>query len=287
MYYKNSKYLSKDTATNYDLYLPEYFFFDNYTKSYKEEIDIIISNLDSKIYNTILELGVGTGRITEKIIPFSENYIGLDISESMIDKITRKLANNKADFFVYDINEFIRSTSSLDNVDFLCSFWAFNYSVLAHFERKNFNTNTLIPCEDLNLAEKQAIDQIVRLLSLLNPGTDFLFFYFDTYSVEQSYVTTVLEQQLPFPHNDRGYTFKVFKKALSFASEYSNTHLNGYVYIKNDKHLLDYFKTLHLKGAINTSQDEQALINHFSAYKKRDGTYKIPAGVNVVKGKTK
>ncbi|RXA80473.1 class I SAM-dependent methyltransferase, partial [Enterococcus faecium] len=30
MYYKNSKYLSKDTATNYDLYLPEYFFFDNY-----------------------------------------------------------------------------------------------------------------------------------------------------------------------------------------------------------------------------------------------------------------
>lgn len=287
-YYDNSKYLAKETANNYDKYLPNYYFFNDTTRKYEEELEIILAMINDKKFESVLELGVGTGRVTEKLISKSQRYTGIDISDSMIQKINEKLGGHEdTNFYTSDIGAFINKNYELNDINFLCSFWAFNYSVLSHFEYKDFETNTLFQSEDLELAEEGAIKQIKKLFSMLAPKAEFLFLYFDAYSVEQSYVTRILEKTLPFPYNDRGYTFKVFKRALSKINNlnYSIDHLNGFVKLDNDHHLLNYFKTLHLKGEISTPEDEDTLFNSFNVYKNVIGEYHIPAGVNIVRGR--
>ena len=83
-YYENHKYMQKDTATKYDNTLPQYFMFDFESKAYKEESYFLEKYLSNKVFNNTLEFGVGTGRMTQHILPKTTNYTGIDLSTSMI-----------------------------------------------------------------------------------------------------------------------------------------------------------------------------------------------------------
>lgn len=67
----------------------------------KEEVEFyknIRSKFDSK---TILELGVGTGRIFSKLLPMVDYAVGLDISESMLD-VCNKMCEPNINYRLYE-----------------------------------------------------------------------------------------------------------------------------------------------------------------------------------------
>ncbi|GAX48218.1 methyltransferase domain-containing protein [Pseudolactococcus reticulitermitis] len=287
VYDENSKYLAKDTAENYEKYLPKYYFFDDEIREYVEETVVVENKLSRESFNSVLEFGVGSGRITELLMPISKKYKGIDISDSMIKRINRRFPVEKSQFEVFDINEFInQNIDGLRQYDFIGSYWAFNYAILSFFEYRDLSTGKTYAIDNLTEAEEKAKEQITKLFSNLSKGTKFLFLYFDAYSVEQSYVTSVLEQSLPFPYNDRGFTFRLFKKILHQLEsvKFVHEHKSGFVILDDDEHLIEYFKNLHLKGYLDSDESIELLMNTFRAYKYEDGHYEIPAGMNIISG---
>lgn len=287
-YYENHKYMQKDTATKYDNTLPKYFMFDFESKAYKEESYFLEKYLSNKGFNNTLEFGVGTGRMTQHILPITTNYTGIDLSISMIESSKKRFGSDfpEALFVVSPINDFIDNADSLDEFDFVCSFYAYNYGLLSFWEYYNPETDEHGQYEDTVKAEKNAVSQINKLFSQLKKGTKFYFYYFDAYSVEQSYVTRILEQELPFPHNDRGYTLKVLVNYLknmnniSFEVEY----LNGYAQFENLDHLVNFYSTLHLARSLEKMEDIRDLVNYVKVFQQQDGRIKLPSGVNVISG---
>lgn len=63
---------------------------------YKFYSEIIKNELINKniIPKNILEVGIGTGRLTKYLIDYSEKYYGIDISAEMLEKTSRKFSNN-------------------------------------------------------------------------------------------------------------------------------------------------------------------------------------------------
>lgn len=61
----------------------------------KDEVDFYIKLIDKLKAKTILELGVGTGRIFSKLLPLVKAGEGIDISESMLTVCKNKCVGNK------------------------------------------------------------------------------------------------------------------------------------------------------------------------------------------------
>ena len=280
--------MREDTAEKYDEVLPNYYFFDWESKKYIEETFFLKKYLADKKFSHALEFGVGTGRMTKIVQPHTNAYTGIDLGQSMVEKTQSLIGRNNDRFINIDINSFIsQESSNFKQYDFFTSFWAYNYSLLEFFEYYFPETDDHGRYSDLVLAEDKAKNQIEKLFTSFSKNTEFLIYYFDAYSVEQSYVTSVLEKDLPFPYDDRGYTYKLLQKVLSEIDkiDVEFEHLNGFAKLKNTTHLLNYFGTLHLEGFLNTEVQKEALINHFSAYQDENGIYSLPAGLNVIRGR--
>lgn len=94
----------------------------------------------------------------------------------------------------------------------------------------------------------------------------------------------MLSKKLPFPYKDRGYTYKLLLNTMVNREDinYEAIHYNGFVKLKDQRQLINYFKTLHLHGALNTPEDIEQLLMHFNAYQSVGEIYEIPAGMNMV-----
>ncbi|MCK4687750.1 MAG: methyltransferase domain-containing protein [Candidatus Lokiarchaeota archaeon] len=77
MSYKKTNKFWHERAVHYDKLF--------WTKD-KEYLDIIIEMSDFKKDDLVLDVGVGTGAVAKKIKPFVKHVIGIDISESMLEK---------------------------------------------------------------------------------------------------------------------------------------------------------------------------------------------------------
>lgn len=288
-YYEKHKYLQKDTAKKYDEVLPDYYFFDFDSKKYVDERYFLQKYLNNNKFKAAFELGVGTGRMSELIIPHVSEFKGIDFSESMIQKTKKRFKDTNSEFTTISINDFIDKKPNMDNIDFLCSFYAYNYSLLSYFEYYYPETDEHGAYSDKILAEHNAANEIRKLFKLLKPGTKFMFYYFDAYSTEQTYVTHVLEKELPFPYDDRGYTYKLLLHTLKNIKnvDFEVDHKTGYAELKDTTHLLKYYSTLHLAGELNTFEDKVNLFDAFKAFKLSTGEYHIPAGVNIITGNVK
>lgn len=94
----------------------------------KKQLSILEKNLvrnainlarkDDTVLRT-LDVGIGTGRISETVLRFSVNHFGIDISQTMVDYCLRKFKNNKKvkKIAVYDIfNSVPKSWGAFDFV---------------------------------------------------------------------------------------------------------------------------------------------------------------------------
>lgn len=59
-------------------------------EDYQENLKTTLENLIGSKQNTVLEMGVGTGRVTKLLAPWCEQLLAYDLHQSMLDKIDVK-----------------------------------------------------------------------------------------------------------------------------------------------------------------------------------------------------
>lgn len=74
----------------------------------------------------------------------------------MIKKV-RENYGDKCTFVVSGINEFLSRRSSLNEYDFICSFWVFNYAILSFFEYYDVDLKKHVAYQDIRQSEENAI----------------------------------------------------------------------------------------------------------------------------------
>lgn len=109
-------------------------------KDYKELIendDFVKSNLGDFKEKTVLEIGCGTGRITEFLSQHFRKIFAVDISEKMIEEGRQRLKHVSNIEFAA-INGVLYPTISDSSVDFVFSFIVFQHMPNKKVVRKNF-----------------------------------------------------------------------------------------------------------------------------------------------------
>jgi ubiquinone/menaquinone biosynthesis C-methylase UbiE len=114
-------------------------FYDDCASSFDEEQDefafvripekkIVTETLD-KILNsnqTVLEIGAGTGRFTLKIAPHVKHITAIDISQNMLDCMTKKIEKNNLEN-IEQIHGSFMEIDLKDQFDLIVSFSAIEY----------------------------------------------------------------------------------------------------------------------------------------------------------------
>lgn len=106
----------KDIITHYDLLIDENndsFYDPPVLQAYMNKWDghVFIDSLMLEDTKSILEIGVGTGRLAVRIAPLCRKFVGIDISPKTIIRAKENLSQMKninlicADFYEYDFNE--------------------------------------------------------------------------------------------------------------------------------------------------------------------------------------
>jgi len=90
-------------AKAYNSWADQYDTNDNKTRNLDKKATIEI--LSKYNFESVLELGCGTGKNTEWLINKAERIIGLDFSQGMLDKAERKINNKKVKFKKADLNQ--------------------------------------------------------------------------------------------------------------------------------------------------------------------------------------
>ena len=81
-------------------------------KEYMDKWDgqVFVDAMKLDKYKTVLEIGIGTGRLALKTVPLCKKFFGIDISPKTIERATHNLSQYQnvelicADFMTYDFN---------------------------------------------------------------------------------------------------------------------------------------------------------------------------------------
>jgi 2-polyprenyl-3-methyl-5-hydroxy-6-metoxy-1,4-benzoquinol methylase len=60
--------------------------------------------------NCILDVGCGTGELTKRLIPFSKEIIGVDVSENMINEAKKRNYDEKISYIKISVEEYLKET---------------------------------------------------------------------------------------------------------------------------------------------------------------------------------
>lgn len=115
--------------------------FDNWAGSYDETINkssvgypfegyydvlsFVQNKVETKESTNILDLGMGTGLLTNEIYKRGGNIVGVDFSENMILEASTKMPN--ATFFCYDFNDELPPEIHGNRFDFIISSYAIHH----------------------------------------------------------------------------------------------------------------------------------------------------------------
>ncbi|MBU1092986.1 MAG: class I SAM-dependent methyltransferase [Firmicutes bacterium] len=289
---KEIEYTKYLLPKDYEEALPPYFF--DFQGEIIEEVVMLkkILNKFSSI-SRVMELGVGTGRVTEILYEQFSDVSGIDISSNMIESVRKKLPNVKLENI--DINKFVNDKSNFNDIDILCSFWAYNYAILNHYEEFDFQNKSIKPTSNFDKSNLNSEKMINETFLNLKLKSDFLIIFFDSTSVEQQFVTKYWSKIQPFPKNDRSYTYKRFLEVLNALEgkeqiQVDHETIKGFVYFDDFDKMIKTYLNLHFKGFFNGDVDlvKSIILDlkiTMDKYKMIDGSYKIPAGVNIFLGK--
>ena len=106
--------MNKDVVNHYDMLIDENndpFYDPKPLKEYMKKWDgqIFIDKMELNSNKTVLEIGVGTGRLAIQVIPLCAHFYGIDISPKTIERAKINLQNHKNislicdDFLAYNL----------------------------------------------------------------------------------------------------------------------------------------------------------------------------------------
>lgn len=87
----------------YNSWVDQYDTNENKTRDLDKKVTI--KTLSNYAFESVLELGCGTGKNTEWLINKAEKIIGLDFSQGMLDYANRKINSHKVKFKKADLNQ--------------------------------------------------------------------------------------------------------------------------------------------------------------------------------------
>lgn len=235
----------------------------------------------------MLELGCGTGRVTEAIAPYAVSLHGIDSGAPMIDKFTARYPQATATHA--DIATAVRGLHGAgERYDLVGAFWSLSYPIGDCFETLTSQGIQIRPDLDAGVAEAH---QLVRqIVDLVEDGGHLLALFFDSDAPEQRLVTRAWERIAPFPGTGRGFARETLLAALRAAEDdglgrLSHRRIGGISLADSPAAAVDWFTVVHMKSmpALVADPAVRADVEDFvRAHTDEDGRVLLPTGVHVI-----
>ncbi len=239
-------------------------------------------NLNKNKNQIILELGCGSGRVTDetlKVINDKCKLDLLDLSNQMLDYCKEKYLNNKnVNFIKSDTFNYLKNTEK--KYDIVYSLWSYSHSIhqilpdMGYDKGKEYVENTLKKFIEKNL----------------NSNGKMFIIHFDSMSEEQSILIQEWKKlyEMFQTTNEQSPSFRITKNVLeelqkSNLIEYKIEHLIGEpIVYKNMNEALEVFLNFHMESEFNQLKILPEVIDelqkYFAKFLCKDNTISIKPG---------
>ncbi|MFJ4030181.1 class I SAM-dependent DNA methyltransferase [Paenarthrobacter sp. NPDC089989] len=234
----------------------------------------------------IVEFGVGTGRVSEALMPYAKDFLAVDNSPEMLDEFGRRFPS--ANILCLDMVEAV-DTLLVDGrkgtFDLIGAFWSLSYPIGNFFE--TLTTDGIEPVDEPADARLQAENFIRKIVQLLKPGGHLMVLFFDSDSSEQRVVSSAWERVAPHPEGGRDYSRKLLTSVL-MEEEWAGhgaltvSRLPGKATCPDAEAAGRWFQHLHFKDlpALLDDREVSSMVSDFvDEHTQSDGTVHLPCGV--------
>jgi SAM-dependent methyltransferase len=271
----------------YDSLLPVYLFAGRSDQQLVDHELSEITSLDAARL-TVLEIGPGTGRMTELLMEFASRLVCVEASAPMVDQLRSRFPD--AVVHHADVRDYVGYAwqAGADRYDLIASFWSLNYPLLDCFES---NDGKAVVPRDEREGHRRSRALIDGVLSLLKPHGTFLALFFDPDSEEQRFVTDVWEEVAPFPGSGRGFTRALLMNGLrrwerSGYGTCTCRHEPGEVVFNDNGMAESWFLEGHFKGFPDLMDDTNCvrrLRAFIGRHQVSEREWRLGAGVYIIR----
>ncbi len=277
----------KNTVDDY--ISPEYYnsIIKDYVFNDLTDLEIFQQYIAGKTFESVLELGSGSGRVTDITLnSLNFNQLTLtDLSEQMIEFQKKKYRNRKISYVQSDHMDYLKTT--LQKFDFVYCIWSLSHSINAHLYKagKNFNST------DIFNNIKDFVKHRIK-----NDGEMFIL-HFDSTSQEQTILlsqwkrvyrlyTDITEQSPSKKILDKVFEDLARDNVIEFSSEH---YIGRGITYCDDEEYLELFMNFHLETFFNKTNlfdvVKDDILSLGKKYKADDGSYTIKPGCFIYKVK--
>ncbi|MDB9944424.1 class I SAM-dependent methyltransferase [bacterium] len=271
-----------------DYISPEYY--DSIIKDYifneKTDLDLFREYVMGKDFDSVLELGCGSGRATDvtvKEVSFRTLTL-VDLSRDMINFVSNKYKSKETiKFSKSDHIDYLKNTDN--KYDFVYCMWSLSHSIHAHMYRDGEQKGSKDTFETVESFVKNKI----------NENGEMYIFHFDSTSQEQMILLSQWEKAYPLYTDitlqspSKRTLDKVFEQLTrDNVIEFSCEHYTGKeISYKDEEEYLELFMNFHLETFFNKTElfDDvrSSILSMGEKYKNKDGSYKIKPGCFIYK----
>lgn len=275
------------TAVLEDYIAPDYYIrlLKEYIFESKKDFELFeeyIKKIDKR--GTWLELGCGTGRITDLALKSGKaNTLDIiDLSHQMIDSCKNRFSNDSCiRYFQSDTVEYLEKTNTV--YDFIFSLWSFSHSVHQIIEREGH--------EKGSLRIESAIKKMV--IENMDVGSEFFLIHFDSLSDEQKILFEQWKKTEPLyeyyiSNNLQSPSKLLIDKVFSELEEAGRIKTTRRHYVGSPisyrtlDEALEIFMNFHMESCFNNTPLIEGIVDELTSYFKqfthRDGTISIRPG---------
>lgn len=234
------------------------------------------------IQPNILELGCGSGRVTDVLLEEQKDYNNLtllDLSKQMLKYCETKYKNiKKINYVNSDTIEYLKNTN--EKYDIVYSLWSFSHSVHQILHQRGL--------ENGSKYVEIAIEKFIR--ENINKNGKFFLIHFDSLSDEQKILIQQWKKVYKTFENNKIQSpsqiliHNLFEKLeKQSVINFSEKHYVGKEIIySNVNEALEIFMNFHMESYFNESKQVEQVINELTEYFKKytypDGTIRIKPG---------
>ena len=259
----------------------------------REDVDLVTEVLachysDATAKLAILELGCGTGRITEKLVPYARRLVATDNSTAMLDVVRSRYS--QVSCVCADTRDVVAvfRTDEAHGFDVVVDCWSLSYPLGAYYET--------LTAEGVHLAEDTARSRVEAtrfvhdLVMLLAPSGHLVVLFFDANTPEQRLVTRQWERIAPFPEGGRGYTLNLLLRGLRQAEDEGqgtlrHTRWSGTAWAPSYASAIAWFYDVHfmsLPALVGNPQVQHEVTAFVERHTLPDGSVALPSGVHLI-----
>lgn len=264
-------------ASYYNKILKDYIFNN---KSDLEYFDNWLSNLETT-GKKVLELGCGSGRVTDVLLNKNINYsklILLDLSNQMLDFCKQKYKDKDIEYVKSDSIKYLDLAE--EKFDIVYTLWSFSHSVHQIFHE--------LGLKEGKVYIKKVLSNFFR--RKMSKNGQFFLIHFDSMSDEQKILMKQWHKVYKTFSNieEQSPSLKVIEEVFNELQEdgiiqFQEQHYIGKeIVYKNINEALEIFMNFHMESYFNESNDVEKIINelknYFQLFTNEDGTISIKPG---------